>query len=163
MNPRLVAVAGPLKDSAFELGDAEVSIGRDSSNSVRIADSLLSRRHCAVRRTGDSFRLFDLDSMNGTFVNGKPVREHALEHGDQIAIGESRLVFLLEEGEPTAPRSNPVELSERQMTAASTVRLKVDETLYQQPRDEWPRPPDGKGVAMSNAPLDLEALLAEAG
>src|SRR5438270_3764241 len=142
MNPRLVAVAGPLKDSAFELGGAEVSIGRDSSNSVRIADSLLSRRHCAVHRTGDSFRLFDLDSMNGTFVNGKPVREHALEHGDQIAVGESRLVFLLDEGEPTAPRSNPVELSERQMTAASTVRLKVDETLYQQPRDEWPRPPD---------------------
>ena len=36
--------------------------------------------------------------------------------------------------------------------------------LYRdRPEDEWPRPPDGKGVAMSNAPLDLEALLAEAG
>src|SRR2546423_15371670 len=125
MNPRLVAVAGPLKDSAFELGDAEVSIGRDSSNSVRIADSLLSRRHCAVRRAGDSFRLFDLDSMNGTFVNGRPVREHVLEHGDQIAVGESRLVFLLEEAGTTARRSNPVDLSERQLTAAATGGLKV--------------------------------------
>ena len=154
MNPRLVAVAGPLKDSAFELGGAELSIGRDSSNSVRIADSLLSRRHCAVRRTDDSFRLFDLDSMNGTFVNGKPIREHALEHGDQIAVGESRLVFLLEEGEATAPRSNPVELSERQLTAASTVRLKVDETLYQQPQDEWPRTP-----AIAEIARDLTLLV----
>src|SRR2546423_1182555 len=154
MNPKLVAVAGPLKDSAFELGGAEVSIGRDSSNAVRIADSLLSRRHCAVRRDGERFRLFDLDSMNGTFVNGKPVREHALEHGDQIAVGESCFVFLLREGETTAPRSNPVELSERQMTAASTVRLKVDETLYQQPQDGWPRPP-----ALAEIARDLTLLV----
>src|SRR5438270_4725106 len=113
MNPRLVAVAGPLKDSAFEMGDAEVSIGRDSSNSVRIADSVLSRRHCAVRRAGERCRLFDLDSMNGTFVNGKPIREHALEHDDQIAVGTSRLVFLLHEDETTAPRSHPLEVNER--------------------------------------------------
>jgi len=138
MNPKLVAVAGPLKDSAFEVAGEELSIGRDSSNAVRIADSLLSRRHCAVRRAGEGFRLFDLDSLNGTFVNGKPVREHALEHGDQITVGESHLVFLLHEGEAAAPRSNPVEVSEQRLTAATTVHLKADEAL--RAGDEWPEP-----------------------
>jgi Nif-specific regulatory protein len=138
MNPKLVAVAGPLKDSAFEVAGEELSIGRDSSNAVRIADSLLSRRHCAVRRAGESFRLFDLDSLNGTFVNGKPVREHTLGHGDQITVGESHLVFLLHEGEAAAPRSNRVEVSEQRLTAATTVHLKADEALSA--GDEWPEP-----------------------
>src|SRR5947209_16281971 len=116
MNPKLVAVTGPLKDSAFELCGEELSVGRDSSNDVRVSDSLLSRRHCAVRREGEGFSLLDLDSLNGTFVNGRPIREHALEHGDQITVGESRFVFLLHEGEPATPRSNLVEVSERQLT-----------------------------------------------
>ncbi|MFL6283875.1 MAG: sigma 54-interacting transcriptional regulator [Pyrinomonadaceae bacterium] len=128
-NPRLAFVAGPLKDSAVELGDAEVSIGRDSSNTVRVADALLSRRHCAARRADEGFVLVDLDSLNGTFVNGRPVREHALAHGDEISIGESRIVFLSGDAEAPARDSNPVELSERSMTARSTVRLKVSDAL----------------------------------
>jgi Nif-specific regulatory protein len=128
-NPRLAFVAGPLKDSAVELGDAELSIGRDSSNTIRVADALLSRRHCAARRAGEGFVLVDLDSLNGTFVNGRPVREHALAHGDEISIGESRIVFLSGDAEAPAQDSNPVELSERSMTALSTVRLKVSDVL----------------------------------
>jgi Nif-specific regulatory protein len=128
-NHRLAFVAGPLKDSAVELGDAEVSIGRDSSNSVRVADALLSRRHCVARREGEGFTLVDLESLNGTFVNGRPVREHALAHGDEINIGESRIVFLSGDAEITAEASSPVELSELRMTARSTVRLKVEDAL----------------------------------
>ena len=154
MNPKLVAVAGPLKDSAFEVAGEELSIGRDSSNTVRVADSLLSRRHCAVRRAGDGFRLFDLDSLNGTFVNGKPVREHALEHGDQIAVGESRFVFLLREGEPAVLPSNPVELSERRLTAATTVHLRADEALLARAGDGSPEP-----TALAQLARDLTLLV----
>jgi transcriptional regulator with GAF, ATPase, and Fis domain len=128
-NPRLAFVAGPLKDSAVELGDGETSIGRDSSNTVRVADALLSRRHCVARREGARLVLADLESLNGTFVNGRPVREHDLAHGDEISIGESRMVFLSGEGEAPAQVSNPVELSDRDMTARSTVRLKVSDAL----------------------------------
>jgi transcriptional regulator with GAF, ATPase, and Fis domain len=127
--PRLAFVAGPLKDSAVELGDAEVSVGRDSTNTVRVGDALLSRRHCVVRRAGEGFLLVDFDSLNGTFVNGRPVREHALAHGDEITIGESRMVFLSGDADAPAPASNPVELSERHMNARSTVRLKVSDAL----------------------------------
>jgi Nif-specific regulatory protein len=129
-NPRVVVIAGPLKDSVFELGEAELSVGRDSTNRVRLADSLLSRRHCRVTRAGGQFLLTDLESLNGTFVNGRPVREHVLADGDRIDVGESRLVFLTGEGVPAAPASNPVALSDRRMTAHTTVRLKAEDARY---------------------------------
>src|ERR671939_2094654 len=98
MNPRVVVIAGPLKDSVYGLGEGEeLSVGRDSSNSIRLADSVLSRRHCVIRRAGDRVVLTDLESLNGTFVNSRPVREHVLADGDQIAVGDSRLIFLTSE------------------------------------------------------------------
>src|SRR5215213_1853031 len=135
MNPKVVFIAGPLKGSTFELGEEALSVGRDSTNVVRLADSLLSRRHCRIERAGERLLLTDLESLNGTFVNGRPVREHALAHGDRVAVGES--CFLLsEEGEPTPWPSNPVTLSDRDMQAHSTVRLKAEEARYLRPPAE---------------------------
>src|ERR1051325_1981544 len=152
-NPRLAFVAGPLKDSAVELGDAEVSIGRDSKNTVRVADALLSRRHCVVRRAGEGFVLVDLDSLNGAFVNGRPVREHALSHGDEITIGESRIVFLSGGDEADAQVSNPVELSDQRVTALTTVRLKVSDALAP------PEGVEGKAQAFASLARDLTLLV----
>src|SRR5215210_7869219 len=136
MQPRVVFIAGPLKGSAFELGEEALSVGRDSTNAVRLADSLLSRRHCRVERSGESLLLTDLESLNGTFVNGRPVREHALAHGDRVTVGESCFVFLSGEGEPEGEPSNPVTLTDRRMEAQSTVRLKAEESLYLRPPEE---------------------------
>jgi Nif-specific regulatory protein len=143
-----------LKDSVFELSDEELSVGRDSTNSVRLADSLLSRRHCLIKRAGDFFLLRDLESLNGTFVNGRPIGEHTLADGDQIVIGNSRLVFLLGEGEPPEQPSNPVRMSDLSLTANSTVRLKVDEALYLRPESEWTHPP-----ALASMTRDLALLI----
>ncbi|HEX8685438.1 MAG TPA: FHA domain-containing protein, partial [Pyrinomonadaceae bacterium] len=149
MNPRVVVIAGPLKGSVFGLGEAELSVGRDSTNSVRLADSLLSRRHCRVTRAGDGFLLTDLESLNGTFVNGRPVREHRLAEGDRIDVGESRLVFLTGEGGPAEEESpsNPVHVSDREMTAHTTVRLKADEALYLRPEAGRAEPPAWADIA----------------
>src|SRR5829696_5707001 len=133
MNPRVVFIAGPLKGSAFELGEEALSVGRDSTNVVRLADSLLSRRHCRIESAGDRLLLTDLESLNGTFVNGRPVREHALAHGDRVTLGESCFIFLADEGETAPGPSNPVTLSDRDMQAQSTVRLKADEARYLSP------------------------------
>ncbi|MDQ5835664.1 MAG: sigma 54-interacting transcriptional regulator [Acidobacteriota bacterium] len=138
--PRLAVVAGPLKDSAFELGGEELSVGRESSNRVCIPDALLSRRHCVVRTENSRHKLVDLNSLNGTFVNGKPVREHLLEHGDQIGIGESRLVFLRHADEPAARDSTTVQVSERHLTAYSTVRMRVEDALAPA-GDQWSKLP----------------------
>ena len=135
MNPRVVFIAGPLKGSAFELGEEALSVGRDSTNDVRLADSLLSRRHCRVERAGERLLLKDLDSLNGTFVNGRPVREHTLADGDRVTVGESCFVYLSGEGEPEGAPSTLVTLSDRHMQAHSTVRLKAEEALYLRPPD----------------------------
>jgi len=78
--------------------DAGVSIGRDQSSTFAVPDLALSRRHCSIERAaGDGARGFvlrDLDSRNGTLVNGLPVRQHQLADGDQIRIGDSALIFV---------------------------------------------------------------------
>src|SRR5215207_10206787 len=145
MNPKVVFITGPFQGSAFELGEEALSVGRDSSNVVRLADSLLSRRHCRVERDGERLVLTDLESLNGTFVNGRPVREHALADGDRVTVGESCFVFLSGEGaSPDAP-SNPVTLTDRDMQAHSTVRLKAEEARYLRPPESGrPEPPAGE-------------------
>src|SRR5947208_590748 len=95
MNPRLVVMAGPSKGSIFALNEAEISIGREPSNQFCIVDLSISRQHCLIRREGEQFKLCDLESRNCTFVNGVPVKERLLEHGDLIAFGDSQLLFLL--------------------------------------------------------------------
>ena len=52
-----------------------------------------SRQHARIVRTESGFVLTDLGSTNGTMVNGEPIQEHVLEHGDRITIGETDLEF----------------------------------------------------------------------
>src|SRR5262245_2610484 len=71
MNPRLVALSGPLKGQVITL-TAETSIGRGSSNQVAISDPSLSRRHCLITSAEGEFTLADLGSSNGAYINGVP-------------------------------------------------------------------------------------------
>ena len=99
MNPRLIVINGSLKGCIFPLTENEASIGRESASSLALRHNSVSRRHCLIRRNGNEFLICDLDSHNGTFVNGVPVKEQALVHADQIKIGSIALIFLLGESE----------------------------------------------------------------
>ena len=99
VEPRLVAMAGPLQGSVNWLETDEVTIGRDLSNTLPVADSKASRRHSVLTRSGDSYEISDCESTNGTFVNGVPAMRRRLEHGDQVEIGASRFLFLLRDGD----------------------------------------------------------------
>jgi FhaA, N-terminal domain/FHA domain len=70
-----------------------MTIGRLPECDVVVDDAGASRQHAEVRRTDDGFVLSDLGSTNGTLVNGSPIREHLLEDGDRITIGETVLEF----------------------------------------------------------------------
>ena len=70
-----------------------VQIGRAPSCDIVLDDRNVSRRHAEIRRRGPVVVLIDLDSTNGTIVNGRRVREHPLADGDRITLGNSRLTF----------------------------------------------------------------------
>ena len=91
---KIIVLAGPLCGEAFPLDGVSVTIGRDSATELSIPDRLISRRHCEVQTVSGGFVLRDLGSSNGTFVNGIPMRERSLEHGDRIRVGDSVLLFL---------------------------------------------------------------------
>jgi transcriptional regulator with GAF, ATPase, and Fis domain len=129
-NPRLLAISGPLKDSTFVLSGNEVPVGRDSSNSLTISDPALSRRHCIITREGNAYRIRDLKSRNGTFVNGVAVKERLLQHGDQISIGDSSFSLLLTD-DAEEPAIDRIEFEDR-LTQA-TAKLRPQDVLYLQP------------------------------
>src|SRR5215213_2087012 len=130
--PRLIALAGPVKGQVFHLAQEEILLGRESSNRILISDLSTSRRHCAIQWDSAAFSLRDLDSFNGTFVNGLPVKERALEHGDRIVIGSSHFLFLLHDKDP-APDSGSVQLAEGLSLTQETIRLSPHEVSLLQP------------------------------
>jgi FHA domain len=70
-----------------------VSIGREDDNTIQLNDERVSRFHAKVQSDGGRIILTDLDSTNGTRVNGHPVQMRVLQVGDQVAIGRCLLVF----------------------------------------------------------------------
>jgi Nif-specific regulatory protein len=133
----------------------EVTIGRDAANSLPIADTSASRRHSLLTRAAESYQIADLESMNGTFVNGLPVKLRVLEHGDQIEIGASKFLFLLGASDD-GHGPGPAELGFDEVRLGSTVRLSPAQARYLQPgavEAGAPSTPEGR-VA-----LDLQVLL----
>ena len=90
-------VSGPSKGTVVRLTGDQLSVGRDSANDLCLHDRAVSRQHFAISETDAAFHLVDLESHNGTFVNGIPVRRKLLGHGDTIRVGHCELVFLITE------------------------------------------------------------------
>jgi transcriptional regulator with GAF, ATPase, and Fis domain len=132
LRPRLLVIAGPSKDSTIPLPDGEAALGRDPNNAVAVADASVSRKHCLLRRDEDGrFRIKDLDSRNGTLVNGLAVKEQWLHHGDEIATGDSVFLFLLEEEDLPLPAGR-VEFDDSHPTAETKV-IHPKEVVYLHP------------------------------
>lgn len=112
-----------------------ISIGRDPlHNQICLGDHLVSRQHCQIERRSDCFWIKDKESANGTFVNGIPVREQALNHNQKVGIGDSILTFLSDDDD----LKEDVEFDEVQVRAKTTFRLKSDEVIFyilKKPRD----------------------------
>jgi len=75
------------------LGPDPVLIGRDPQNDVVLDDRRVSRKHAEVRLRLGRYTLYDLQSTNGTYVNGRRVAEKVLEDQDKISIGGLEIVF----------------------------------------------------------------------
>ncbi len=90
----LVVMRGPNAGSRFLLDRPVTTAGRLPGSDIFLDDVTVSRRHAEFRLESGGFRIVDVGSLNGTFVNRKPVDSAMLAGGDEIQIGRFRLVFL---------------------------------------------------------------------
>ena len=93
MNPRLVAIHGPLSGQTIYLDEPVISIGRQLSNDIILDDPHVSRNHCLIRSEGEQYVIEDLNSANGTYLNGERVTESPLKEGSLIQVGNSLFRF----------------------------------------------------------------------
>ena len=104
--PKVVVTEGPNQGAEFDIGKA-VILGRLETNDVPIQDGKASREHAKIFQQGGDFAIVDLNSSNGTFVNGQKITKRVLKPGDEIGIGLVRLRFDLapdEKKRADAPR-----------------------------------------------------------
>jgi len=132
MNPRLRVIAGPLKDKVIDLPSGEISIGRVAANQVAISDPALSRRHCLIVHDGGRVKIQDLQSRNGTLVNGTVITEHSLRHGDRIGVGDSLLLFLTQDESPEP--AGTIEFEDDSLPMQATVHLRPEDAVYLHPQ-----------------------------
>jgi Nif-specific regulatory protein len=124
LNPRLVAMRGPLKGSTISLPEGDYSVGRQPANSLQLEDHGVSRHHCVFSRSGDHCELKDLDSRNGTFVNGEPITLQNLDSGDEVRIGGSLLVYLTGTRQASS------------LSDSNTRQLRAEDSLYLSPSEK---------------------------
>ncbi|MFA4874282.1 MAG: FHA domain-containing protein [bacterium] len=89
---RIVVINGDDAGAAYPL-KGTASFGRAESNTITIRDAKVSRQHAQVQQQGTEYVLVDLNSSNGTYVNGQRIEEHVLSNGDEIRIGDCIMQF----------------------------------------------------------------------
>jgi pSer/pThr/pTyr-binding forkhead associated (FHA) protein/tetratricopeptide (TPR) repeat protein len=92
---KLLFTEGPRKGEELMLETYEVTFGRSKRADIFLDDEKLSRTHAKIARVGMGYRLIDLNSRNGTFVNGMRVLEHPLSSFDVIEMGSTKISFLI--------------------------------------------------------------------
>jgi len=86
-------ISGTAKGQKILIDRDEVIIGRDPENVIPIEDVAASSRHCAILREGRKYTLHDLESTNGTRLNGVRITEYRLSPKDIITVGGTELLF----------------------------------------------------------------------
>ncbi len=102
---RLLLLPGGL---SIELARPDMLLGRHSSADIRLALPDVSRRHCRFVFEHGSWKVIDLKSLNGVFVNGERMHEAVLYEGDQLRLGSFTFQVRLDYPHATMPKKNRV-------------------------------------------------------
>ncbi len=99
---RLVVRQGPNPGQVFELTTPEVNIGRDIANDIVVNDPEVSRKHARLTLEGERYKIEDLNSTNGTYIDGQRlIGPHVMAIGEIIMFGDN--VGMVYDGEPALP------------------------------------------------------------
>ena len=107
----LIGMTGSFKGRKFDIDQDEITLGRRDDNRIPVNDTAVSGYHCTIIREGQKFTLRDLESTNGTRLNGAAVHESRLRPKDIVQLGEIELMFDgddVETAEEEAPRRTPI-------------------------------------------------------
>lgn len=91
----LVVRRGPNAGSSYLLDTDVTTAGRHPDSNIFLDDITVSRRHARFVREDEGYRVADIGSLNGTYVNRERVEEAPLRNGDEVQIGRYRLAFLV--------------------------------------------------------------------
>jgi len=106
----LIYLLGDRKGQKITLEEGKVlTMGRSTTADVAIDDHKVSRIHCQIEVVGDKCSVADLNSTNGTFVNGKRITEQTLRHNDHLAIGTTSFI-VKQEPPPSQPEKKKGEV-----------------------------------------------------
>ena len=90
---RLIIKESPSKNRTYSLDKKKVTIGRSPQCDVHIDQTTISRTHAVIEKKGDLFHIMDLESTNGTYVNGMVTNNTALKNQDVIRIGNVQIIY----------------------------------------------------------------------
>ena len=122
---RLVVRQGPIPGQIFELNRNEISIGRDISNDFVINDAEVSRKHAKLTLEGDRYKIEDLNSTNGTYIDGQRlIGPHVLAIGEIIMFGDN--VGVIFDGEPARPDVTVPSTADLGMTPVAAIPAPVE-------------------------------------
>lgn len=126
MSKLILSPSGP-NPITHELSEEVVTIGRAPENTIHIEDPSVSGRHAQLHLVGETFHLQDLDSTNGTRVNGEAVTSAALRVGDRILFGKVEACFECDvSDEAPSPASSTPALSAVDARPAEQSALPAD-------------------------------------
>jgi pSer/pThr/pTyr-binding forkhead associated (FHA) protein len=91
--PRLILRSPEMGPITHELTDEAITLGRSPDNMIVLDDPSVSGRHAQLQRSGDVYRLKDLESTNGTHVNNETITEVTLRIGDRLRFGKVEARF----------------------------------------------------------------------
>src|SRR5215213_7926282 len=106
MPEAFLEITTPDGSRQMPITDKQITVGRHPTNLIVLADGMASRYHCVIEKSPDGLRVRDLDSSNGTKVNGQVVKTWRLGDGDVVQIGKSTLTVQAPSMAP-APRPKP--------------------------------------------------------
>lgn len=113
--PRLVAQSPEFAGTTFELTASEITVGRVSDNMIQVEHASVSGHHAIFRVDGTDYIVRDLDSTNGTRINGERITEQKLRRNDILRLGNIELLYDSEHapaGQPMPAPSQRVNLGE---------------------------------------------------
>ncbi len=153
--PKLIMQTGPLPDEIYELTQPKTVIGRAPSVDIVLTFAAVSGRHAVISREGNQCFIEDLNSSNGTFINGQRLHgNQKLNHGDEIRLGQSiRLQF--DAPEPEIDRTIlQSSAADKTMLEQDLAGIDIDNTAVPPTAKVDPITPTKASPALSAAAMD---------